>query len=120
MPRAHLTFGCEDRRQHHAKMLLLPPPPPLLRLTGKARDYPIPPTGIPVYARTAAAAAAAVGVFQTDLAGVVNVARACLEAKVPRLVVVSSGGVATPDSSIYKFLNLFGEASKKLCCSTVL
>ncbi|CAM9415609.1 unnamed protein product [Ectocarpus fasciculatus] len=41
--------------------------------------------------------------------GVVNVAKACLEAKVPRLVVVSSGGVATPDSSIYKFLNLFGE-----------
>ncbi|CAM9604113.1 unnamed protein product [Ectocarpus sp. 4 AP-2014] len=40
---------------------------------------------------------------------VVNVAKACLEAKVPRLVVVSSGGVATPDSSIYKFLNLFGE-----------
>ncbi|CAN0446200.1 unnamed protein product, partial [Ectocarpus sp. 12 AP-2014] len=36
-------------------------------------------------------------------------APACLEAKVPRLVVVSSGGVATPDSSIYKFLNLFGE-----------
>lgn len=41
--------------------------------------------------------------------GVVNVAKACLEAKVPRLVLVSSGGVATPDSSIYKFLNLFGE-----------
>ncbi|CAM9767060.1 unnamed protein product, partial [Hapterophycus canaliculatus] len=44
-----------------------------------------------------------------DAAGVINVAKACLEAKVPRLVVVSSGGVATPDSSIYKFLNLFGE-----------
>eukprot|EP00903_Cladosiphon_okamuranus_P010513 g9944.t1 len=44
-----------------------------------------------------------------DYEGVVNVAKACLEAKVPRLVVVSSGGVATPDSSIYKFLNLFGE-----------
>lgn len=43
--------------------------------------------------------------------GVVNVAKACLEAKVPRLVLVSSGGVATPDSSIYKFLNLFGEVS---------
>lgn len=43
--------------------------------------------------------------------GVINVAKACLEAKVPRLVVVSSGGVATPDSSIYKFLNLFGEVS---------
>ena len=43
------------------------------------------------------------------MTGVVNVAKACLEAKVPRLVVVSSGGVATPDSSIYKFLNLFGE-----------
>ncbi|CBN74033.1 conserved unknown protein [Ectocarpus siliculosus] len=44
-----------------------------------------------------------------DYEGVVNVAKACLEAKVPRLVVVSSGGVATPESSIYKFLNLFGE-----------
>lgn len=49
-------------------------------------------------------------VFQRAvLSGVINVAKACLEAKVPRLVVVSSGGVATPDSSIYKFLNLFGE-----------
>ena len=44
-----------------------------------------------------------------ESAGVINVAKACLEAKVPRLVVVSSGGVASPDSSIYKFLNLFGE-----------
>ena len=51
------------------------------------------------------------GVFVLDdgSAGVINVAKACLEAKVPRLVVVSSGGVASPDSSIYKFLNLFGE-----------
>lgn len=44
--------------------------------------------------------------------GVVNVAKACLEAKVPRLVVVSSGGVASPDSPVYKFLNLFGEVRR--------
>ncbi|CAM9465677.1 unnamed protein product [Ascophyllum nodosum] len=44
-----------------------------------------------------------------DYEGVVNVAKACLSAKVPRLVVVSSGGVATPESAVYKFLNLFGE-----------
>ncbi|CAM9952136.1 unnamed protein product, partial [Laminaria digitata] len=44
-----------------------------------------------------------------DYEGVINVAKACLEAKVTRLVVVSSGGVASPESSIYKFLNLFGE-----------
>ncbi|CAB1114983.1 unnamed protein product [Ectocarpus sp. CCAP 1310/34] len=53
---------------------------------------------------------------RTHVAGVVNVAKACLEAKVPRLVVVSSGGVATPDSSIYKFLNLFGEGEDQDVC----
>lgn len=55
---------------------------------------------------------------RTHVAGVVNVAKACLEAKVPRLVVVSSGGVATPDSSIYKFLNLFGEVHVFFCSPT--
>lgn len=51
-----------------------------------------------------------------ESAGVINVAKACLEAKVPRLVVVSSGGVASPESSIYKFLNLFGEV-RRFCPS---
>lgn len=50
--------------------------------------------------------------------GVVNVARACLEMKVPRLVVVSSGGVASPNSSVYKFLNLFGEVRIQFNTST--
>ncbi|CAM9454351.1 unnamed protein product [Choristocarpus tenellus] len=45
----------------------------------------------------------------SGIAGVLNVAEVCLSLSVPRLVVVSSGGVASPDSSIYKFLNLFGE-----------
>ena len=47
--------------------------------------------------------------YRSAKTGVVNVAKACLSAKVPRLVVVSSGGVATPESAVYKFLNLFGE-----------
>ena len=28
--------------------------------------------------------------------------------QVPRLVIVSSGGVSKPDSPVYKFLNIFG------------
>lgn len=104
------TVCCEYRQQHHtAILLLLPlrllhPPPALLRWTGNfsQRDTE---TYVRIITRTAAA-----GCVSTSLwTGVVNVARACLEAKVPRLVVVSSGGVASPDSSIYKFLNLFGE-----------
>ena len=39
----------------------------------------------------------------------VNVANACLEYKVPSLVIVSSGGVSKPDSPVYKFLNIFGK-----------
>lgn len=46
--------------------------------------------------------------FAVDCEGVKNAARACLEAKVPRLVIVSSGGVSKPDSLVYKGLNLFG------------
>jgi NAD(P)H-binding len=45
---------------------------------------------------------------QVDNAGLVNVAMACIEAKVPHLVIVSSGSVTKPDSPVYKFLNLFG------------
>ena len=43
-----------------------------------------------------------------DNAGLVNTARACVDAKVPRLVVVSSGAVTKPSSPVYLFLNLFG------------
>lgn len=45
---------------------------------------------------------------QVDNTGLVNVAKACIEAKVPHLVIVSSGSVTKPDSPVYKFLNLFG------------
>lgn len=45
---------------------------------------------------------------QVDNIGLVNVAKACLEAKVPQLVIVSSGAVTQPNSPVYKFLNLFG------------
>ena len=43
--------------------------------------------------------------FQVDRDGVVNAAKACIAADVPRLVIVSSGGVSRPDSAIYKLLN---------------
>ena len=43
-----------------------------------------------------------------DKAGLVAVARACIAANVPRLVVVSSGSVSKPLSPVYIFLNLFG------------
>jgi len=44
-----------------------------------------------------------------DNVGLVNVAKACIEYKVPSLVIVSSGGVSRPDSPVYKFLNVFGK-----------
>jgi len=43
-----------------------------------------------------------------DNEGLVNTAKACIEAGVKRLVIVSSGAVSRPDSSVYQFLNLFG------------
>ena len=43
--------------------------------------------------------------FAVDRDGVINAATACIAAEVPRLVVVSSGGVSRPDSAIYKLLN---------------
>lgn len=43
-----------------------------------------------------------------DNQGLVNTAEACIKAGVKRLVVVSSGAVSRPDSSVYQFLNLFG------------
>ena len=44
-----------------------------------------------------------------DNAGLVNVAKACLAANVPHLVVVSSGAVTQPKSPVFLFLNLFGK-----------
>lgn len=46
---------------------------------------------------------------QVDNDGLVNVAKACIAAKVPHLVIVSSGSVTKPESPVYKFLNLFGK-----------
>jgi nucleoside-diphosphate-sugar epimerase len=50
---------------------------------------------------------------QVDNDGLVTVAKACIANQVPHLVVVSSGGVSKPDSTIYKFLNLFGGIMKE-------
>ena len=44
-----------------------------------------------------------------DNAGLVAVAKACLEAKVKQLVIVSSGAVTKPSSPVYLFLNVFGK-----------
>ena len=41
-----------------------------------------------------------------DNIGLVNCAKLCIEKGVPRLVVVSSGGVSKPSSAVYIFLNL--------------
>jgi len=46
--------------------------------------------------------------FAVDKDGVVNAAKCCLEYKIPRLVVVSSGCVTRPDSAVYKLLNFVG------------
>merc|ERR1712194_786364 len=43
-----------------------------------------------------------------DNDGLVSVAKACIKAKVPHLVVVSSGSVSKRNSPVFKFLNLFG------------
>lgn len=44
-----------------------------------------------------------------DNVGLVNVAKACIDYKIPQLVIVSSGSVTKPDSPVYKFLNIFGK-----------
>lgn len=43
-----------------------------------------------------------------DNAGLVAVAKACIDAKVKQLVIVSSGAVTKPSSPVYIFLNTFG------------
>jgi hypothetical protein len=45
---------------------------------------------------------------EVDNIGLKNVAIACIENRIPHLVIVSSGGVSKPDSPVYKFLNIFG------------
>jgi len=44
-----------------------------------------------------------------DYKGLLIVAKACIDAKVPRLVVVSSGAVSKPDAAVYQLLNTFGK-----------
>ena len=44
-----------------------------------------------------------------DNAGLVAVAKACIDAKVKQLVIVSSGAVTKPSSPVYLFLNVFGK-----------
>jgi len=44
-----------------------------------------------------------------DNAGLVAVAKACIDAKVKQLVIVSSGAVTKPSSPVFLFLNLFGK-----------
>lgn len=47
--------------------------------------------------------------FSVDKNGVVYAAQACIAAKIPRLVIVSSGTVTRPDSAVYKLLNTVGK-----------
>lgn len=49
---------------------------------------------------------------QVDRDGLIKVAKACIENKIPRLVIVSSGAVTKPFSPVYLFLNLFGGIMK--------
>ena len=49
---------------------------------------------------------------QIDKDGLVNIAKLCIEYKVPRLVIISSGAVSKPFSPVYLFLNLFGGIMK--------
>ena len=43
-----------------------------------------------------------------DCLGVENIARVCVDERVPRLLVISSGAVSRPNSFGYKITNLFG------------
>lgn len=47
--------------------------------------------------------------FPVDKEGVINAAKCCIAAGIPRLVVVSSGTVTHPESAVYKLLNTFGK-----------
>lgn len=46
---------------------------------------------------------------QVDNEGLIAVAKACVAAQIPRLVIVSSGAVTKPSSPVFLFLNLFGK-----------
>jgi uncharacterized protein YbjT (DUF2867 family) len=57
----------------------------------------------------ASASASGSGAFPVDRDGVVNAAKCCIAAGVPRLVVISSGTVTRPDSAVYILLNTVGK-----------
>ena len=66
-------------------------------------------TGAVIYAASASRQADAKKTSNAkavDNVGLVNCAKLCIEKSVPRLVVVSSGGVSKPSSAVYIFLNL--------------
>ena len=46
---------------------------------------------------------------EVDRQGVINAAKVCIDYKIPRLVIVSSGTVTRPDSAVYKLLNFVGK-----------
>eukprot|EP00581_Thalassiosira_minuscula_P009992 CAMPEP_0183709858 /NCGR_PEP_ID=MMETSP0737-20130205/5821_1 /TAXON_ID=385413 /ORGANISM="Thalassiosira miniscula, Strain CCMP1093" /LENGTH=392 /DNA_ID=CAMNT_0025938071 /DNA_START=35 /DNA_END=1213 /DNA_ORIENTATION=- len=46
--------------------------------------------------------------YTVDRQGVINAAQCCIQRNIPRLVIVSSGAVTRPDSSVYKLLNFVG------------
>ena len=50
---------------------------------------------------------------QVDNIGLITVAQACIDAKTPSLVIVSSVAVIQPNSPVYQFLNLFGHIIQK-------
>jgi len=66
------------------------------------------------YAAVFAASASKEGgsAMDVDKNGLINVAKACLRNKVPRLIIVSSGAVTRPWSPVYLFLNLFDSIMK--------
>ena len=45
---------------------------------------------------------------KVDYIGVENVAKACVNQNIPKLIVISSGAVTRKDSFAYKFTNIFG------------
>jgi len=66
-------------------------------------------TGAVIYAASASRQADAKitsNAKAVDNVGLVNCAKLCIEKGVPRLVIVSSGGVSKPASAVYIFLNL--------------
>lgn len=50
-----------------------------------------------------------------DQKGVVECAKLCIDNEVPRMVLVSSGGVSKPTSAVYLFLNLAANGISKFC-----